>query len=116
MRLKAVLVCSFSMLSAGVLLVGQGTPPAALPLPPQTISLPTFTSHTSVAGTSYSYTLLGGDPAKGGTTTIPTVLAPIKMTVDAPMDGAGRQAVLDAGPIAQQVIHSPIFADYPFAS
>ena len=116
MRLKGIVICSVLMFSAGVLLVGQGTPPAAPPFPPQTISLPTFTSHVTVAGTSYTYTLLGGDPAKGGTTTIPTVLAAITLTIDAPMNATGRKAVLDAGPIAQQVIRSPIFADYPFAS
>src|SRR6476620_7466107 len=116
MRSKAVVVCSFLMVSAGVLLVGQAPPPAAPPFPPQTISLPTFTSTATVAGTTYTYTLLGGDPARGGTTTIPTVLVAITLTIDAPMDAAGRKAVLDAGPIAQQVIRSPIFADYPFAS
>src|SRR6185436_10253537 len=116
MRSTVILVCSFLMLSGAVLLVSQGPPPAPLPFPPQTISLPTFTSTAAVAGTNYTYTLLGGDPVKGGTTTIPTVLAAITMTIDAPMDAAGRKAVLDAGPIAQQVIRSPIFADYPFAS
>lgn len=116
MRSKAILGCSFLMLSAAVLPVRQAPPPAPLPLPPQTISLPTFTSTATVAGTKYTYTLLGGDPAKGGTTTIPTVLVAIALTIDAPMDAAGRKAVLDAGPIAQQVIRSPIFADYPFAS
>jgi chitinase len=104
------------MMSAGVLLVSQGPPPAPPPLPPQTISLPTFTSNASVGGTNYIYTLLGRDPVKGGTTTIPTVLAAITLTIDAPMDASGRKAVLDAGPIARQVIGSPIFTDYPFAS
>ena len=116
MRSKLIVVCFFLMLSAGVLLVGQAPPPAAPPLPPQTISVPTFTSTATVAGTNHTYTLLGGDPAKGGTTTIPTVLAAITLTVEAPMDAAGRKAVLDAGPIARQVIGSPIFGDYPFAS
>ena len=92
-----------------------GSPPAPA-LTPQTISVPTFTSTAVVGGTTYSYTLVGGDPAKGGTTTIPTVLVPIAMTVDAPMDASGRKAVLDAGPIAARVIRSPIFANYPFAS
>jgi hypothetical protein len=116
MRSKAVVLCSFLVLSGAVLLVGQEPPPAAPALPPQTISLPTFTSSAIVAGTNYTYTLLGGDPAKGGTTTIPTVLAAIALTIDAPMDAAGRKAVFDAGPIARQVIRSPIFTDYPFAS
>ena len=116
MRSTAIVVCSFLMLSAAVLLVSQGPPPDPLPLPRQTISLPTFRSTATVAGTNYTYTLLGGDPAKGGTTTIPTVLVAITLTIDAPTDGDGRKAVLDAGPIARQVIRSPIFADYPFAS
>jgi chitinase len=115
MRSKAILVCSSLMLSGGVLLVGQG-PPAAPALLPQTISLPTFTSIATVGGTNYTYTLLGNDPAGGRTTTIPTVLAAITLTIEAPMDAAGRKAVLDARPIARQVIRSPIFADYPFAS
>jgi chitinase len=94
----------------------QNGPPPAPPLPPQTISLPTFTSTAVVGGTTYTYTLVGSDPAKGGTTTIPTVLVPIAMTVEAPMDASGRKAVLDAGPIATRVIRSPIFANYPFPS
>ena len=44
------------------------------------------------------------------------LLVPIALTIEAPMDAAGRKAVLDAGPIAPQVIHSPIFARYGFAS
>jgi hypothetical protein len=35
--------------------------------------------------------LIGGDPA-GGTTTIPTVIVPITLTIEAPMDAAGRKA------------------------
>ncbi|HEY7058105.1 MAG TPA: hypothetical protein VH458_16325, partial [Vicinamibacterales bacterium] len=116
MHSKAIVVCFFLTLSAGVLLAGQDPPPAAPAWPPETISLPTFTSTATVGGTNYTYTLLGGDPAKGGTTTIPTVLAAITLTIEAPMDAAGRKAVLDAEPIARQVIRSPIFADYPFAS
>ena len=118
MRAKAAIACSFLFLmSAAALVLGQGSPTAAPPaFPPQTISLPTFTSNATVAGTNYTYTLLGNDPAKGGTTTIPTVLAAIKLTIEARMDAAGTKAVLDAGPVANQVITSPIFADYQFAS
>ena len=117
MRARAAIACSFLLMSAAALVLGQGAPTAPPPaFPPQTISLPTFTSNATVAGTNYTYTLLGNDPAKGGTTTIPTVLAAIKLTIEARMDAAGRKAVLDAGPVANQVIASPIFADYQFAS
>ena len=116
-RAKAVIACFFLLVSAAALVLGQAAPPAPPPaFPPQTISLPMFTSHATVAGTNYTYTLLGNDPAKGGTTTIPTVLAAIRLTIEAPMDAAGRKAVLDAGPVANQVIASPIFADYQFTS
>ena len=117
MRAKAVIACCCLLVSAAALVLGQGGPTAPPPaFPPQTISLPTFTSHATVAGTNYTYTLLGNDPAKGGTTTIPTVLAAIKLTIQPRMDAAGNKAVLDAGPVANQVIASPIFADYQFAS
>src|SRR5271163_3155722 len=63
---------------------------------PATISLPTFTRNYNAAGKDYSYTVIGADPAKGGATTIPTVLVPITLTIEAPMDAAGNKAVLDA--------------------
>jgi chitinase len=83
---------------------------------PATISLPTFTRTYNAAGKEYSYTVIGSDPARGGTTTIPTVLVPITLTIEAPMDAAGKKAVLDASPDAIKVMHSPIFAKYAFAS
>ena len=52
----------------------------------QDVALPTFTRTYNSAGTGYSYTVVGGDPGKGGTTTIPTVLVPISLTIEAPMD------------------------------
>ena len=83
---------------------------------PATISLPTFTRTYNVAGKDYSYTVIGGDPAKGGATTIPTVLVPITLTIEAPMDATDKKAVLDASPDVTKVMHSPIFAKYAFAS
>jgi chitinase len=96
--------------------VAQNAAPAAAPLPPQTISLPTFTRSYSVGGTNYSYTLIGGDPAKGGTTTIPTVLVPITLTIEAPMNEMGKKAVLDASLDVPRVLSSPVFSKYAFAS
>ncbi len=97
MKSKALVVCLVALLIAAGAANAQG--PAAAPLPPQTISLPTWTTTATVNGTSYKYTLLGGDPAKGGTTTIPVLLVPITMTIENPMDLAGHKAVLDAGAI-----------------
>ncbi len=80
------------------------------------IALPTFTRTYTDAGQDYSYTVIGSDPAKGGTTTIPTVLVPITLTIEAPMNAAGKKAVLDASPDVANVMRSPIFAIYPFPS
>ena len=93
----------------------QSAAPAAAAAP-QTISLPTFTRSFTAAGKNSSYTVIGGDPAKGGTTTIPTVLVPITLTFEAPMDGTGKKAVLDAAPVVSKIAHSPVFAKYAFAS
>ncbi len=82
----------------------------------QDTAVPNFTRTYNTAGTDYSYTVVGADPAKGGTTTIPTVLVPITLTIEAPMDAAGKKAVLDASSDVARVIGSPIFARYPFAS
>jgi chitinase len=78
--------------------------------------LPTFTHTYNTAGKEYSYTVVGTDPAQGGTTTIPTVLVPITLTIDAPMNAAGKKAILHAGPDVPRVMRSPIFARYAFAS
>ncbi len=112
---RSIPLCLALALSpAAPLCVAQNAPSAATPLPPQTISLPTFTTRATVGGADYTYTLVGGDPANGGTTTIPVLLVPITLTIEAPMNMAGEKAVLDAGPIAEKVIHSPIFAKYAF--
>jgi chitinase len=79
-------------------------------------TLPTFTHTYTARGEDYSYTVVGGDPAKGGTTTLPTVLVPITLTIEAPMDEAGAKAVLDAGPDVDHVLRSPIFSSYRFSS
>ncbi len=78
--------------------------------------LPTFTTTATVGGSDYTYTLAGGDPAKGGTTTIPVLLVPITLTIEAPMDAAGHKAVLEASSIAENVIRSPLFAKYAFGA
>ena len=116
MRAKTAIACSFLLMSAAALVLGQAAPAAPPPaFPPQTISLPTFTSRATVAGTNYTYTLLGNDPAKGGTTTIPTVLAAIRLTIEAPMDAAAKKAVLDASS-RESGDRVADLADYQFAS
>src|ERR1700733_12333375 len=99
------------LLSFGLLLL----PPSMITTLAQS-TLPTFTRSYHAAGQDYSYTVVGGDPAKGSTTTIPTVLVPITLTIEASMDATGRKAVLDATTDVAAVMRSPIFAKYRFPS
>lgn len=60
-----------------------------------------------------SYTLAGGDPARGGTTTIATVLVPVRLEFEH-KQRAGRAFVLDAGRHVGQIAKSPVFTAVSF--
>jgi chitinase len=70
---------------------------------------PTF--QYSVGGASY--TLAGGDPARGGVTTIPTVLVPVTLSFEAKKT-AGKPFVMDAAPDVPRVLRSPVFSKFAF--
>src|SRR5882757_2364694 len=74
----------------------------ALPL----CAIPTF----QVTAGQASYTLVGRDPAQGGTTIIPAVLVPITLSFDA------KKVVMDAAPDVPRVLRSPIFSNFAFPS
>lgn len=77
-------------------------------------TLPYWQGSFSVLGREYHYTIVGGDPSLGGTTTIPTVIIPIRLTfADFSIDGT-NPLVLDATPMARSILNSPIFknSDY----
>ena len=69
-------------------------------------TVPTF---TRVIGGS-SYTLAGRDPADSGTTTIPTVLVPIRLTFQ-----GSKPAQMDATADVPRILKSPIFTRFAFA-
>jgi chitinase len=62
-----------------------------------------------------SYTLVGGDPAKGSVTTIPTLLVPITLSFDTKKI-AGKPFVMDAAKDVRGVLHSPVFSKFAFPS
>ena len=70
-------------------------------------TVPTFVH--SVGGNSY--TLLGQDPGKGGTATIPTVLVPVSLSFEA-KKVAGKPFAMDAKPDVSSVLSSPIFSSF----
>jgi chitinase len=74
-------------------------------------TVPTF-KHTAGQG---SYTLAGGDPAQGGTTTIPTVLVPITLSFETKKID-GKPFIMDAAADVPGILRSPIFSNFAFAS
>ena len=73
--------------------------------------VPTF-KHTVGQRT---YTLVGGDPASGGTTTISTIVVPITFSFEA-KKSKGKPFVLDASPDVAGVLASPVFSNFAFPS
>jgi chitinase len=73
-------------------------------------TVPTF-EHVVEQG---SYTLVGQDPAAGGTTTIPTVIVPIKLSFAT--KNADKPFVMDATEDVLHVLRSPIFSKFGFTS
>ena len=80
------------------------------------IGVPTFTRSFTAAGKEYHYTLVGRDPAQGGTTTIPTVLVPVSLVFDAPAAKAGKNAEISAADDVPKVVQSPVFQNHAFAT
>lgn len=74
-------------------------------------TVPTFVHHAG----DKSYTLIGADPAKGGTTIIPTVLAPVTLSFESKKI-AGKPFALDASKDVSALLRSPVFAKFKFAS
>ena len=68
-------------------------------------SLPTFTHASGDA----AYTVLGNDPAQGGTANIPVTIVPVTLTFE-----ASRGVVLSPMPDITRIVRSPIFRNYRF--
>lgn len=86
-----------------------------VPLGPA-IAVPTFSRSFSAAGKEYHYTVMGRDPAQGGTTTISTVLVPVSLVFDSPAEKAGKKMEISAADDVPKVVQSPIFQKHAFAT
>lgn len=73
-------------------------------------TVPTF----EYKATQKSYTLVGRDPARGDTTTIPSLLVPITLSFEAAMKSVGQRSVMDARGDVARVLRSPIFSKFLF--
>jgi chitinase len=84
--------------------------------------LPPYSAHAQSTVATFqkavgqgSYTVVGRDPAQGGTTTIPTVLVPITLSFDAKKT-AGKPFIMDAAADVPRVLRSPVFSKFAFPS
>jgi chitinase len=86
-------------------------------VPPQNIrTVPTFAGSFATNGEEYSYTIAGQKPESGGTTTIPTVLVPLSLSFEASGGRAGHKVVMNADGVVREILHSPIFQPFAFAT
>ncbi|WP_446744857.1 glycosyl hydrolase family 18 protein [Silvibacterium acidisoli] len=92
MRIRSLCLSVFSVLLSVVPLHAQGT-------------VPTFKYKT--------YTLMGGDPSKGDTTTVPTVLVPIRLNFEGQQVN-GKPLVMDAFDDVARLLASPVFSRFAF--
>ncbi len=84
--------------------------PFAAAQTPQTV--PSFTGSFVADGKQYQYTIAGQKPEAGGTTTIPVVIVPLSLSFEA----GGRKIVMNPQPELPEILRSPIFEPYAFAS
>ena len=71
-------------------------------------TLPSWERRFSIRGQGYKYRLVGRPPSSDATTTIPTIIVPIRLTVPDPTH-LGPPIIFDATPIVPHVIASPLF-------
>ena len=96
-----------------VLPLGPGHAQGTVPTFRYALGLGSVDTGGKTAGATY--TLAGSDPARGGTTTIPTVLVPVALSFDAKKI-AGKPFIMDAAADVTGVLRSPVFSKFAFPS
>jgi hypothetical protein len=89
--------------SKGLVASGQHDSPARLR------SFPTWKGSFTSAGVDYPFTMAGGNPRRGDTTSLPTAFVAISFTFDEFADANGNPIVIDTQPIVRDVLESPNF-------
>ena len=76
-------------------------------------TVPTFTGSFETNGKQYSYTMAGRSPEAGGTTSIPTVVIALSLSLESQN---GSRVVMNAGEAVRKTLHSPVFQNFAFAT
>jgi hypothetical protein len=96
--------------------LSTSTSAAAQQQNPRIVSLPNFTRSFSFAGQVYPYTMVGKDPSKKQTTTVPTQYVPLSFFFDEFVDQNGNNIVIDSTVITDEIRHSPLFDNFSYAT
>jgi hypothetical protein len=83
---------------------------------PRIISLPNFTRSFTFGGQVFPYTMVGKDPAKGGTTNIPTQYIPMSFFFDEFVDQNGNNITIDTTVVNGPLANSPLFNNFQYAT
>lgn len=83
---------------------------------PNIVSLPSFTRSFTFGGQVFPYTMVGKDPARKQTTTIPTQYIPMSFFFDEFVDQNGNNIVIDTTVLNDEIANSPLFDNSQFAT
>lgn len=83
---------------------------------PRIISLPNFTRSFTFGGQTFPYTMVGKDPAKRRTTTVPTQYVAMSFFFDEFVDQNGNNIVIDTTVINDPLADSPLFHNAQYAT
>jgi hypothetical protein len=83
---------------------------------PRIVSVPNFTRSFTFGGQTFPYTMVGQDPTKNQSTTIPTHYIPLSFFFDEFVDQNGNNIVIDATTITDEIKHSPLFDSSQFTT
>jgi hypothetical protein len=83
---------------------------------PRIVSVPNFTRSFTFGGQTFPFTMVGQDPTKRKTTTVPTQYIPLSFFFDEFVDQNGNNIVIDSTTITDEIMQSPLFDNSQFAN
>jgi hypothetical protein len=96
--------------------LSAATNAAAQQQDPRIVSVPNFTRSFSFAGQVFPYTMVGQDPKRKRSTTVPTQYIPLSFFFDEFVDQNGNNIVIDTTTIDDEIKHSPLFENSQYAT
>jgi hypothetical protein len=77
-------------------------------------AFPTFTSSFTVNGTTYPFTMIGEDPSSGRSTTIKSLIIPLRMNFVGFGDNGDMNITFDPRPAVNNMVASPLYQSATF--